>query len=90
MDETIGTEIDGYAVVAGHWPLVGPFSPVRTGYASQALTSLVSYLGCAVHAEDGLADGEDVDRLLAAAREALAALPAVMESAQERRRAWPQ
>ncbi|TQS47041.1 hypothetical protein [Cryptosporangium phraense] len=86
MDEQIGTDIDGYSVVAGHWPLIGPYSPVRTAYASQALTALVSYLNHAVSATDGLTTCQDADRVLAAVQEAVTTLPAVAEAAADRRR----
>lgn len=85
MDDKIGTDIDGYAVVAGHWPLVGPHSPVRTGYAAQALTALVTYLGNAVSAPDGLGDRQDAEHVLDAVSEALAGLPGVASSAEQRR-----
>jgi hypothetical protein len=87
VDNNIGTDIDGYAVVAGHWPLVGPHSPVRTAYAAQALTALVTYLGHAVTAPNGLDDRADADAVLAAVEEALIGLPEVASSVDRRRAA---
>ncbi|SHM63084.1 hypothetical protein [Cryptosporangium aurantiacum] len=85
MDEKSGTDIDGYAVVAGHWPLAGPYSPARTAYAAQALTSLVDYLRHAVGATDGLAGRHDADRVLQAVDGALTGLPPIAASLEERR-----
>ncbi|GAA0269307.1 hypothetical protein GCM10009539_65580 [Cryptosporangium japonicum] len=83
--EQIGTDIDGYSVVAGHWPLVGPHSPVRTAYAAQALTALVTYLEHAVGAPDGLGDRQDADQVLDAVSDALSGLPGVVSSVERRR-----
>jgi len=84
VDDKIGTDIDGYAVVAGHWPLVGPHSPTRTAYAAQALTALVSYLGHAVTAPDGLGGQQDADHVLTAVNKALLGLPSVASSVERR------
>ncbi|GAA3385061.1 hypothetical protein [Cryptosporangium minutisporangium] len=85
MDEKVGSDVDGYSVVAGHWPLAGPFSPVRTAYAAQALRSLVAYLGHAVATVEGLGSRQDADRVLAAVGEALTGLPSVAVVAEKRR-----
>jgi hypothetical protein len=85
MDEIVGTDMDGYAVVAGHWPLMGPHSPARTAYAAQALTALVRYLDAAADTTDGLPTAADAALVEAAVREAQAGLPAVLSTVSHRR-----
>ena len=82
------TDLDGYAVVAGHWPLAGPYNVVRTVYAANALSALVAYLGRAGVTADGLASRADADRVTTSIREALADLPAVLSAIETHRAAF--
>ncbi|MFG1928879.1 hypothetical protein [Cryptosporangium sp. NPDC048952] len=86
MDDHLGADLDGYAIVAGHWPLVGPYSPLRTTYAAQAVRAVAAYLGHAVVAKDGLVTPKDTEVVLADLRAASERLVQVIVSVEERSR----